>query len=86
MYGNNDETTNEKLEYVSPFSRITESRSEDTGLHHDHSLSYENKFGTNDRKLTASIDLNFEEDDPLFNAIFKLCKNVFPSSSTSTFP
>ena len=63
MYGNHNETTNEKLEYVSPFSRITESRSENTGLHHDHSLSYENKFGTNDRKLTASIDLNFEEDD-----------------------
>ena len=63
MYGNHDETTNEKLEYLTPFSRITESRSEDIGLHHDHSLSYENKFGTNDRKLTASIDLNFEEDD-----------------------
>ncbi len=63
MYGNHNETTNEQLEYVTPFSRITESRSENNGLHHDHSLSYENKFDTNNRKLTASIDLNFEEDD-----------------------
>ena len=63
MYGNHNETTKEQLEYVSPFYRLTESKSEDVGLHHDHSLSYENKFGTNDRKLTASIDLNFEEDD-----------------------
>jgi len=63
MYGNHDETTKEQLEYLSPFYRITESKSEDVGIHHDHSLSYENKFGTNDRKLTASIDLNFEEDD-----------------------
>ena len=63
MYGNHDETTKEQLEYLSPFYRITESKSEDVGIHHDHSLSYENKFGTNDRKLTASIDINFEEDD-----------------------
>ncbi|MDG1847267.1 MAG: TonB-dependent receptor, partial [Candidatus Marinimicrobia bacterium] len=63
MYGNHNETTKEQLEYMSPFYRLTESKSEDIGIHHDHSLSYENKFGTNDRKLTASIDLNFEEDD-----------------------
>ncbi len=63
MYGNHDETTKEQLEYLSPFYRITESKSEDVGIHHDHSLSYENKFGTNDRKLTANLDLNFEEDD-----------------------
>ena len=63
MYGNHNETTKEQLEYLSPFYRLAESKSEDVGLHHDHSLSYENKFGTNDRKLTASIDLNFEEDD-----------------------
>ena len=48
MFGNHEETTREELDYILPFSRKTESRSEDVGLHHDHSISYENKFGTND--------------------------------------
>jgi len=63
MFGNHEETTREELDYILPFSRKTESRSEDVGLHHDHSISYENKFGTKDRKLSANLDLNFEEDD-----------------------
>ena len=62
-FNDHEETTNEELEYLSPFSRLTKSSSEDDGNHHDHSLSYENKFGTNDRKLYAGIDFNFEEDD-----------------------
>ena len=63
MFGNHKETTREELDYILPFIRKTESRSEDVGLHHDHSISYENKFGTKDRKLSANLDLNFEEDD-----------------------
>ena len=63
MFGNHEETTREELDYILPFSRKTESRSEDVGLHHDHSISYENKFGTKDRKLSANLDLSFEEDD-----------------------
>ena len=62
-FNDHTETTKEELEYVSPFSRLTKSSSEDVGNHHDHSLSYENKFGTNDRKLSAGVDFNFEEDD-----------------------
>ena len=63
MFGNHEETPREELDYILPFSRKTESRSEDVGLHHDHSISYENKFGTKDRKLSANLDLSFEEDD-----------------------
>ena len=63
MFGNHEETTREELDYILPFSRKTESRSEDVGLHHDHSISYENKFGTKDRKLSANLDLSFEEVD-----------------------
>ncbi len=63
MFGNHEETTREELDYILPFSRKTESQSEDVGLHHDHSISYENKFGTKDRKLSANLDLSFEEDD-----------------------
>ena len=63
MFGNHKETTREELDYILPFIRKTESRSEDVGLHHDHSISYENKFGTKDRKLSANLDLSFEEDD-----------------------
>ena len=62
-FNDHEETTNEELKYLSPSSRLTKSSSEDVGNHHDHSLSYENKFGTNDRKLSAGIDFNFEEDD-----------------------
>ena len=62
-FNDHEETTSEELEYISPFSRLIKSSSEDVGNHHDHSLSYENKFGTNDRKLSAGIDFNFEEDD-----------------------
>ena len=62
-FNDHEETTSEELEYISPFSRLTKSSSENVGNHHDHSLSYENKFGTNDRKLSAGIDFNFEEDD-----------------------
>ena len=62
-FNDHSEKTQEELEYVLPFSRITKSNSEDIGNHHDHSVAYENKFGTNDRKLSASIDLNYEEDD-----------------------
>ncbi|MFL3013469.1 MAG: TonB-dependent receptor domain-containing protein, partial [Candidatus Neomarinimicrobiota bacterium] len=62
-FNDHEETTKEELEYLSPFSRLTKSSSENLGNHHDHSLSYENKFGTNDRKLSAGLDFNFEEDD-----------------------
>ena len=62
-FNDHDETTKEELEYLSPFSRLIKSSSEDVGNHHDHSLSYENKFGTTGRKLSAGIDFNFEEDD-----------------------
>ncbi|MDC3158834.1 TonB-dependent receptor [bacterium] len=62
-FNDHNETTDEELEYLSPFSRLIKSNSEDIGNHHDHSLSYENKFGTNDRKLSAGIDFNFEEED-----------------------
>tara|TARA_B110000196_G_scaffold122956_1_gene106644 strand:+ start:842 stop:3379 length:2538 start_codon:yes stop_codon:yes gene_type:complete len=65
MYGHHDETTNEELEYLTPIYLKTESKEEDHGIHHDHSLSYENKFGTNDRKLVASLDFNFEEDESI---------------------
>jgi hypothetical protein len=67
-FNDHNETTNEELEYLSPFSRLIKSNSEDVGNHHDHSLSYENKFGTNDRKLSAGIDFNFEEDDVVQNS------------------
>ena len=67
-FNDHNETTNEELEYLSPFSRLIKSNSEDVGNHHDHSLSYENKFGTNDRKLYAGIDFNFEEDDVVQNS------------------
>ena len=67
-FNDHNETTNEELEYLSPFSRLIKSNSEDIGNHHDHSLSYENKFGTNDRKLSAGIDFNFEEDDVVQNS------------------
>ena len=62
-FNDHDETTKEELEYLSPFSRLIKSSSEDVGNHHDHSLSYENKFGTTGKKLSAGIDFNFEEDD-----------------------
>ena len=62
-FNDHNETTDEELEYLSPFSRLIKSSSEDVGNHHDHSVSYENKFGTNDRKLSAGVDFNFEEDD-----------------------
>ena len=61
-YGDHGETTKEELAITSPISKIIKSESEDIGKHHDHSVSYENKFGTTDRKLTASLDLNLEED------------------------
>jgi hypothetical protein len=61
-YGDHGETTKEELAITSPVSKIIKSESEDIGKHHDHSVSYENKFGTTDRKLTASLDLNLEED------------------------
>ena len=67
-FNDHNETTDEELEYLSPFSRLIKSNSEDFGNHHDHSLSYENKFGTNDRKLSAGIDFNFEEDDVVQNS------------------
>ena len=67
-FNDHTETTNEELEYLAPFSRLIKSNSEDVGNHHDHSLSYENKFGTNDRKLSAGIDINFEEDDVVQNS------------------
>ena len=67
-FNDHNETTDEELEYLSPFSRLIKSNSEDIGNHHDHSLSYENKFGTNDRKLSAGIDFNFEEDDVVQNS------------------
>jgi len=63
MYGHHDEITREELEYISPINLKTEAKEKDHGLHHDHSISYENKFGTKDRKLAASLDLNFEEDE-----------------------
>ena len=62
-YGDHGETTKEELAITSPISKIIKSESEDIGKHHDHSVSYENKFGTTDRKLTASLDLNLEEDE-----------------------
>ena len=62
-YGDHEETAKEELEITSPSSRIIESESINIGKHHDHSVSYENKFGTTDRKLTASLDLNLEEDE-----------------------
>ena len=61
-YGDHGETTKEELAITSPISKIIKSESEDIGKHHDHSVSYENKFGTTDRKLTASLDFNLEED------------------------
>ena len=63
MYGHHDEITREELKYISPINFKTEAKEEDHGIHHDHSISYENKFGTKDRKLAASLDLNFEEDE-----------------------
>ena len=63
MYGDHDETSREELEYITPIYRLAKSESEDVGKHHDHSISYENKFGTTDRKLSASLDLSFEEDE-----------------------
>jgi len=68
-FNDHNEETQEELEYIFPFTRITKSNSEDVGNHHDHSLAYENKFGTNDKKLSASIDLNYEEDDVIQNNI-----------------
>jgi hypothetical protein len=62
-YGDHGETTKEELAITSPISKIIKSESEDIGKHHDHSVSYENKFGTTDRKLTASLDFNLEEDE-----------------------
>jgi len=62
-YGDHGETTKEELAITSPVSKIIKSESEDIGKHHDHSVSYENKFGTTDRKLTASLDFNLEEDE-----------------------
>ena len=62
-YGDHGETTKEELAITSPISKIVKSESEDIGKHHDHSVSYENKFGTTDRKLTASLDFNLEEDE-----------------------
>ena len=67
-FNDHNETTNEELEYLSPSSRLIKSNSEDIGNHHDHSLSYENKFGANDRKLSVGIDFNFEEDDVVQNS------------------
>ena len=62
-FNDHTETTKEELEFYEPFSRLSKSKSEDLGNHHDHSFSYENNFGTKDRKLSAGIDINFEEDD-----------------------
>jgi hypothetical protein len=62
-FNDHTETTKEELEFYEPFSRFSKSKSEDLGNHHDHSFSYENNFGTKDRKLSAGIDINFEEDD-----------------------
>ena len=84
-FNDHEETTNEELEYLSPFSRLTKSSSEDFGNHHDHSLSYENKFGTNDRKLSAGVDFNFEEDDVVqYNIENSSLIDDFNSSNTDT--
>ena len=84
-FNDHEETTNEELEYLSPFSRLTKSSSEDFGNHHDHSLSYENKFGTNDRKLSAGVDFNFEEDDVIqYNIENSSLIDDFNSSNTDT--
>ena len=84
-FNDHTETTKEELEYVSPFSRLTKSSSEDVGNHHDHSLSYENKFGTNDRKLSAGVDFNFEEDDVVqYNIENSSLIDDFNSSNTDT--
>ena len=84
-FNDHEETTNEELEYLSPFSRLTKSSSEDFGNHHDHSLSYENKFGTNDRKLSTGVDFNFEEDDVVqYNIENSSLIDDFNSSNTDT--
>ena len=84
-FNDHEETTNEELEYLSPFSRLTKSSSEDFGNHHDYSLSYENKFGTNDRKLSAGVDFNFEEDDVIqYNIENSSLIDDFNSSNTDT--
>ena len=63
MFGNHFEDTFEKIEYIIPDIYDVESLEEDDGVHHDHSFSYENKFGTTDRKLTSNLDLNYETDE-----------------------
>ena len=63
MFGNHFEDTFEEIEYIIPDMYEVESLEEDDGIHHDHSISYENKFGTTDRKLTANLDYNFENDE-----------------------
>ena len=63
MFGNHFEDTFEKIEYIIPDIYDVESLEEDDGVHHDHSFSYENKFGTTDRILTSNLDLNYETDE-----------------------
>ena len=36
-------TTKEELEFYEPFSRLSKSKSEDLGNHHDHSFSYDDE-------------------------------------------
>ena len=63
MFGNHFEDVFQEIEYIIPDMNEVESLEEDDGVHHDHSISYENKFGTTDRKLTANLDYNFETDE-----------------------
>ena len=63
LFGNHFEDTFEEIEYIIPDINEVESLEEDDGVHHDHSFSYENKFGTTGRKLTANLDLNYETDE-----------------------